>query len=105
MEVKPPNNIEKIFESLKQKNPKGCNAVKSRSVPKLLSEWKKLGFKTINDMDLPINNNIEARLIAPDGLNNRTFLVYSNYKNILYYNCSSYYAVAVGLLSDAIKYN
>ena len=27
---------------------------------------------------------------------------YQNYKNILYYNCSSYYAVSIGLLSDEI---
>jgi len=31
------------------------------------------------------------------------FLVYPNYKNILYYNCSSYYAISIGLLSDEIS--
>jgi len=103
-EVKPPDNINKIFNSFKQKNPKGCGAVKKRSVPKLLAEWQELGFRTIDGKDLPINNNLEARLIAPDGMGNRMFLVYPNYKNILYYNCSSYYAVAIGLLSDAIKF-
>jgi membrane-bound lytic murein transglycosylase B len=41
-------------------------------------------------------------LIAPDGINGRMFIVYQNYKNILYYNCSSYYAVSIGLLSDEI---
>ena len=53
--------------------------------------------------DLPINNNLEARLVSPDGINNRMFLVYPNYKNILYYNCSSYYAISIGLLSDEIN--
>ena len=34
----------------------------------------------------------------------RRFLrVYPNYKNILYYNCSSYYAISIGLLSDEIN--
>ena len=33
------------------------------------------------------------------------FLVYPNYKNILYYNCSSYYAISIGLLSDKISNN
>ena len=32
--------------------------------------------------DLPNRNNLEARLVAPDGINGRIFLVYSNYKNI-----------------------
>ena len=48
-------------------------------------------------------NDLEARLIMPDGLDGRMFIVYPNYKNILYYNCSSYYAVSVGLLSDKIS--
>ena len=102
-EIMPPDNINMIFNTLKQKNAKGCGAVKSRSIPKTLSEWQKLGFKTIEGYDLPIRKNLFARLIAPDKLNGRMFLVYQNYKNILYYNCSSYYAIAIGLLSDEIK--
>ena len=101
-EVIPPKNINLIYKNLKQKDPKGCGAVKSRSISKKLSEWSKLGFKTINNESLPIRDDLETRLIAPDGLNGRMFLVYPNYKNILYYNCSSYYAVSVGLLSDKI---
>ena len=64
---------------------------------------RRIGFKNIDGNNLPNNSNIEARLVAPDGVNGRMFLVYPNYKNILYYNCSSYYAITVGLLSDAIK--
>ena len=55
------------------------------------------------DNNLPKSKNLNVRLVAPDGINGRMFLVYPNYKNILYYNCSSYYAIAIGLLSDAIK--
>ena len=102
-EIKPPENIEQIFDSLKQKNPKGCRAVKSRSVPKTLAEWQKLGFRNINNQDLPKRKDLQARLISPDGIKGRMFLVYQNYKNILYYNCSSYYAVSIGLLSDEFK--
>tara|TARA_Y100000590_G_scaffold57405_1_gene60368 strand:- start:971 stop:2017 length:1047 start_codon:yes stop_codon:yes gene_type:complete len=102
-EIIPPDNIEIIYDSLKQINPKGCGAVKSRSIPKKLSEWQKMGFRDINGDDLPKNNTIDARLIAPDGINGRLFLVYQNYKNILYYNCSSYYAISIGLLSDEIS--
>ena len=103
-EVLPPQNIETSFyELIKQNNPKGCGAVKRRSIPKPLSEWSKLGFTKINGESLPIRDDLEARLIMPDGLNGRMFIVYPNYKNILYYNCSSYYAVSVGLLSDKIS--
>ena len=102
-EVLAPKNIANFYDDLKQLNPKGCGAVKSRSISKKLSEWSKLGFKKIDGSSLPIRDDLEARLIAPDGIEGRIFIVYPNYKNILYYNCSSYYAVSVGLLSDKIN--
>jgi len=101
-EVLPPKNISKIYPSLKQIDPKGCGAVKRRSISKSLKEWSELGFKNINNTKLPQRNDLETRLVAPDGVNGRMFLVYPNYKNILYYNCSSYYAISIGLLSDKI---
>ncbi len=103
-EVLPPSNISSIYQSFKQDNPKGCGAVKRRSKPMTLSKWSNLGFTKINGDPLPIRNDLEARLIMPDGLDGRMFIVYPNYKNILYYNCSSYYAVSVGLLSDKISH-
>ena len=102
-EVIPPENIEEIYPLLKQENPKGCGAVKRRSIAKSLPEWSNLGFKTITKSKLPQRLDLEARLIAPDGVQGRMFLVYPNYKNILYYNCSSYYAISIGLLSDEIN--
>jgi len=102
-EVIPPENIEEIYPSLQQENPKGCGAVKRRSIAKSLPEWSNLGFKAINKSELPLRSDLEARLIAPDGIKGRMFLVYPNYKNILYYNCSSYYAISIGLLSDEIN--
>ncbi len=101
-EILPPKNIRSIYNSLEQINPKGCGAVKRRSQAKTLSEWNKLGFRNLNGGKLPNRDDLEARLIAPDGLDGRMFIVYPNYKNILYYNCSSYYAVSIGLLSDKI---
>ncbi len=102
-EILPPKNIDLIYDSIQQINPKGCGAVKKRSISKSLSEWSKLGFKNVNGDPLPKRNDLEARIIAPDGLSGRMFIVYPNYKNILYYNCSSYYAISVGLLSDEIS--
>ena len=69
-----------------------------------LMEWNELGFRNIDGSTLPKNDTIDARLIAPDGIEGRLFLVYQNYKNLLYYNCSSYYAVSIGLLSDEINF-
>ena len=102
-EVKPPSNLISFYSELMQNNPKGCSAVKSRSKIKSLSQWSKLGFFNIDGTSLPNRDNLEARLISPDGIDGRMFIVYPNYKNILYYNCSSYYAVSIGLLSDKIN--
>jgi membrane-bound lytic murein transglycosylase B len=102
-EVLPPINISEFYDDLKQNNPKGCGSVKSRSIPKKLKEWGNLGFLNKDQTNLPLRNDLEARLIAPDGLKGKMFLVYTNYKNILYYNCSSYYAISIGLLSDEIS--
>ena len=101
-EVEPPENIDSIFETLKQKNPKGCYAVKTMSIEKSMYEWTKLGF-TIKNKKMIGNSEDMLRLVTPDGINGRMFLVYRNYKTILYYNCSHYYALTVGLLSDSIS--
>jgi len=101
-EVLPPKNFLSIQESLKQINPKGCGAVKKRSIPMTLPEWSNKGFTDFNGNKLPQRSDLEARLIFPDGIDGKMYLVYPNYKNILYYNCSSYYAISIGLLSDKI---
>ena len=64
-EVIPPSNISDIYDSFKQNSPKGCGAVKSRSIPKKLSEWKNLGFKTLINGDFPTRDDLESRLIGP----------------------------------------
>ena len=67
----PPKNLSTIYESLQQQNPKGCGAVKRRSIPKSLPEWSVLGFKDVNGNQLPQRSDIEARMIAPDGINGK----------------------------------
>jgi membrane-bound lytic murein transglycosylase B len=41
-------------------------------------------------------------LFQPDGSGAPAWLVTGNYRAILEYNCSSYYAMSVGLLADEI---
>jgi membrane-bound lytic murein transglycosylase B len=43
-----------------------------------------------------------ATLIEPDGQGARAYLLTSNYRAILDYNCSNFYALSVGLLADRI---
>ena len=41
-------------------------------------------------------------LFQPDGSGTRAWLLTANYRVILEYNCSNYYAMSVGLLADEI---
>ena len=71
------------------------------SEQKKLLEWNQLGFRNLDGTPLK-EIHLNARLVAPDKLKGRMFLVFPNYKSILYYNCSHYYALSIGLLSDKI---
>jgi membrane-bound lytic murein transglycosylase B len=44
-----------------------------------------------------------ASLIEPDGAGRTAYLLTTNYRTILDYNCSNFYALSVGLLADAVK--
>lgn len=69
--------------------------------PRFLSEWQKLGVRTIGKKDLP-HAPITASLIQPDGLKGRAFLVYANYRVLLKWNKADRFAIAVGMLADQI---
>ncbi len=43
-----------------------------------------------------------ATLIEPDGPYATAYLLTTNYRAILDYNCSNFYAISVGVLADAI---
>jgi membrane-bound lytic murein transglycosylase B len=68
-------------------------------VPRPLSEWRNLGVTLANGHALPIAA-MDASLVRGT---KRYFLVYRNYESIIDYNCSHSYAIAAGLLADAIK--
>ena len=68
---------------------------------KTLSEWAQLGFSRKDGSPLPAQK-ILASLVMPDGVGGRAFLVYDNYRVIMQWNRSTYFATSVGLLSDLI---
>jgi len=64
-----------------------------------MREWRALGLTPIG-RSLPENEM--ATLIEPDGPDAIAYLATSNYRAILDYNCSNFYAMSVGLLANAI---
>jgi lytic murein transglycosylase len=65
---------------------------------KTVSEWRARGVTP----QAPIADSTLATLFEPDGPGNGSFLLTGNYRVILQYNCSNYYALSVGLLADEI---
>jgi lytic murein transglycosylase len=76
-----------------------CDRVHERhSAWKTVSEWRRLGVNPL----APIRDETMATLFQPDGPGTAAFLLTGNYRVILQYNCSNYYALSVGLLADEI---
>jgi lytic murein transglycosylase len=65
-----------------------------------IAEWRRLGLVAQNGI-WPRETEM-ASLIEPDGPGATAYLLTSNYRSILDYNCSNFYALSVGLLADAI---
>ncbi len=79
--------------------PLSCSRVHDRhSVWKTVGEWRALGVRPLG----AIGDDIQTTLFQPDGPGSRAWLLTGNYRVILQYNCSNYYAMSVGLLADEI---
>jgi membrane-bound lytic murein transglycosylase B len=65
-----------------------------------LSEWRALGIAPQRAWP---QGDMLATLIEPDGEGKTAYLLGSNYRAILDYNCSNFYALSVGLLADAVR--
>ena len=61
-------------------------------------EWRELGVIPQGG----IGDEVMAALFEPDGPAEPGYLLTQNYRVILEYNCSNYYAMSVGLLADEI---
>ncbi len=68
---------------------------------KSMAEWRALGMIPL-DKVWP-GDQVQATLLEPDGPGKTGYLLTSNYRVILDYNCSNFYALSVGLLSDAVE--
>ncbi|MEL0144934.1 MAG: lytic murein transglycosylase [Alphaproteobacteria bacterium] len=75
----------------------------SLDIVKTIPEWQALGVRRTDGTELP-SRTIDASIILPGGPGQPAYMVYLNYRAILRWNRSNYFAAAVGLLSDRIAY-
>jgi len=66
---------------------------------KTLEQWKALGVRRVDGNSLAATAG-DAALILPEGPTGAAFLGYDNYRALLKWNNSSYFAIAVGNLAD-----
>jgi membrane-bound lytic murein transglycosylase B len=74
-------------------------SLKGKTTVKSVREWNDLGVRTLQGAPLP-HQDLQASIVQPEG--GPVFLAFPNYKMILRYNNSIYYAGAIGYLADKV---
>ena len=73
----------------------------AESRPRPVGEWAALGVRRVDGSALAPGGG-SAGLVAPQGAEGPIFLTYDNYRALLKWNNSSYFAIAVGYLADSM---
>jgi membrane-bound lytic murein transglycosylase B len=82
--------------------PEGFNSdLANLKVKKTINEWQALGVRRSDGSDLPVRD-LKASIIYSEGAGSAAYMIYNNYRTILKWNRSTYFAVAVGTLADRI---
>ena len=77
------------------------HALTGLEVKKTLADWEALGLRRADGSDLP-QADISGSVVLPGGEGGPAFLVYNNYRTIMRWNRSFYFATSVGLLADGM---
>ena len=99
--VNVPANLNRGAIANRTNSPRCPRVHERHSEWKTMAEWRALGIFPQSG-NWP-SDNILATLLEPDGQGQTAYLLTSNYRVILDYNCSNFYALSVGLLADEIK--
>jgi lytic murein transglycosylase len=97
--VRTPPNLNRAPLVNRLSSPRCPNVYRRHSRWLTMREWRALG---ITPLGRTIADNEMASLIEPDGPEKTAYLMTTNYRVILDYNCSNFYAISVGVLADAI---
>ena len=70
-------------------------------IRKSLTQWRAIGVRRSNGQQLP-QVSMLGSIVLPDGQHGPAYLVYDNFRVIMKWNRSQYFALSVGLLADAV---
>lgn len=99
--VSVPGNFDRDAVVSRSVAPRCAKVFARHSAWKSMAEWRALGIVP-QDRPWP-GDNVQATLLEPDGPGKTAYLLTGNYRVILDYNCSNFYALSVGLLADAVE--
>lgn len=97
--VRTPANLNRAAIVSRMTAPRCPQVYRRQSRWLTMREWRALG---VTPLGRSLPDNEMASLIEPDGYNATAYLLTTNYRVILDYNCSNFYAISVGVLADAI---
>ncbi len=73
------------------------------SIKKPLQFWHDAGVRLQSGEAVPFEGAYQASLVQPGGTGMAAYIVYDNYRTIMAWNKSIYFATAVGTLADSLK--
>jgi membrane-bound lytic murein transglycosylase B len=97
--VRTPSNLNRYAIVSRITSPRCPQVYRRMSRWLSMREWRALG---VTPLGRSLADSEMAALIEPDGPNATAYLLTTNYRSILDYNCSNFYAISVGVLADAI---
>jgi len=97
--VRTPTNLNRAAIVSRTTAPRCPQVYRRHSRWLTMREWRAMG---VIPLGRTLPDNEMASLIEPDGPDSTAYLLTSNYRAILDYNCSNFYAISVGVLADAI---
>lgn len=98
-EVRVPAGLDRSEMTPRTVSPRCPRVFERHSRWRSVAEWRALGVNA----PARWRADEQATLIEPDGEGRPGFLLTGNYRVILDYNCSNFYALSVGLLADAVE--
>lgn len=69
---------------------------------KEISQWMQKGIEFVDNSHLIPKKTTKAWVIIPDSGSNQGYLVYNNFRTLMHWNRSYFFAISVGMLADTL---
>jgi membrane-bound lytic murein transglycosylase B len=71
-------------------------------VHKTVNSWEGLGVRGVNGRGMAEAPDLQASLVSPERPEGSAFMVFNNFRTLLRWNRSHFFAIAVGILADRL---